>query len=99
MNMTTHIDIRMNQRGIRKEIVDLALELGDIDSDRYVLTSKIIDEELAGLRHRMKLLADARKKGGVVVVATGDALITTYRTNSFNAKQAKHSNTLPFRSA
>ena len=42
----------------------------------------------------MKVLAEARKKGGVVVVADGDALITTYRANSFNAKLSKNNQIL-----
>jgi hypothetical protein len=94
MQMTTHIDARMNQRGIRKDLVELALDLGEIEGDRYVLTSKMIDAELAGIRRRMKALTEARKKGGVVVVAAGDVLITTYRTNSFNAKLLKNNQTL-----
>ncbi|CUH81026.1 hypothetical protein [Tropicibacter naphthalenivorans] len=90
MNMTHHFDCRMNQRGIRKGLTDLALDLGEIEGDRYVLTTRIIDEELEQMRLRKKLLDDARKKGGVVVVAGEDRLITTYHTNSFNAKLAKN---------
>lgn len=94
MQMTTHIDARMNQRGIRKDLVELALDLGEIERDRYVLTEKIIDAELRETRRRMKALTDARKKGGVVVVAEGEALITTYRANSFNANLSKNNQTL-----
>jgi hypothetical protein len=94
MQMTAHIDARMNQRGIRKDLVELALDLGEIEGGRYVLTSKMIDVELEGVRRRMKILTEARKKGGVVVVAEGEALITTYRANSFNAKLSKNNQTL-----
>jgi 2-phospho-L-lactate guanylyltransferase (CobY/MobA/RfbA family) len=94
MQMTTHIDARMNQRGIRKDLVELTLDLGEIEGDRYVLTSKMIDAELEGVRRRMKVLTEARKKGGVVVVAEGEALITTYRANSFNAKLSKNNQAL-----
>lgn len=94
MQMTAHIDTRMNQRGIRKDLVELALDLGEIEGDRYVLTAKMIDAELEGVRRRMKVLTEARKKGGVVVVAEGEALITTYRANSFNAKLSKNNQTL-----
>ena len=96
MQMTAHIDARMNQRGIRKNLVELALDLGEIEGDRYVLTSKIIDAELEDVRRRMKLLTEARKKGGVVVIADGDRLITTYRTSSFNAKLSKNNQPLTF---
>lgn len=96
MQMTAHIDARMNQRGIRKNLVELALDLGEIEGDRYVLTSKMIDAEIEGIRRKMKLLTEARKKGGVVVVADGEALITTYRANSFNAQLSKNNQTLTF---
>lgn len=94
MQMTTHIDARMNQRGIRKALVELALDLGEIEGDRYVLTEKAIDAEMQETRRKMKVLAEARKKGGVVVVADGNALITTYRANSFNSKLSKNNQTL-----
>nr|WP_321981829.1 hypothetical protein [uncultured Cohaesibacter sp.] len=90
MNTSNHFDRRMNQRGIRKGLTDLALELGEIDGDRYVLTTSIIDEELEQMRRKRKILDDARKKGGVVVVAEHSTLITTYHTDSFNAKLAKN---------
>lgn len=91
MNMTHHFDVRANQRGIKKDLVDLTLDLGDLEGDKIVLTSKIIDTEMKGLQRRMKLLSEARKKGGVVVVTDGGNLITTYRKSSFNAKLAKNS--------
>jgi len=94
MQITTHIDIRMNQRGIRKGLVELALDLGEVEGDRYVLTSKMIDAEIEGVRRRMKALTEARKKGGVVVVVDGEALITTYRANSFNSKLSKNNQPL-----
>lgn len=99
MQMTNHIDARMNQRGIRKELVELTLDLGEIDGDRYVLTSKIIDAEIADLQRRIKALGEARKKGGVVVVAEGEALLTTYRAGGFNAKLAKNKQPLTLGSA
>lgn len=90
MHMSTHFDSRMNQRGIRKGLTDLAIDLGELDGDRYILTTRIIDQELEQMRRRKKLLDDARKKGGVVVVADDGTLITTYQTDSFNAKLAKN---------
>lgn len=90
MHMTAHLDARMNQRGIKRDLIELAMDLGDVIGDRYVLTSKIIDDEIRDLRKRMKALDEARKKGGVTVVAEGDTLITTYRTDSFNAKLARN---------
>lgn len=90
MRMTTHFDARMNQRGIRKDLVDLALDLGDFEGDRCVLPPKMIDAEIVDLQHRMKLLTDARRKGGLVVVTEGEALITTYRKSTFSSKLSKN---------
>jgi hypothetical protein len=73
----------MNQRGIRKELVSLAIDLGRIEGDRYVLDSKTIRAEMCELRRKLKFLDDADRKGGVVVVAAGDTLVTTYRADSF----------------
>ena len=83
MHSTTHIDARMNQRGIRKELVSLALDLGHIEGDRYVLDAKTIRAEMCELRRKLKFLDDAERKGGVVVVAAGDSLVTAYRADSF----------------
>ena len=91
MHMTHHITSRMSQRSIRKDPIDLTLGLGDIDGDKIVLSSKIIDGEVNDFRRRLKMLSDARKKGGIVVAADGDHLITAYHKNSFNAKLAKNS--------
>lgn len=89
MQISTHCDARMNQRGIRKDLINLTLDLGDVEGDRYVLTSKIIDMEISDLQHRMHLLDEARRKGGITVVAAGRTAITAYRTSSFNAKLSK----------
>jgi hypothetical protein len=83
MHTTTHIDARMNQRGIRKELVSLAIDLGRIEGDRYVLDTKTIRAEMYELRRKLKFLDDAERKGGVVVVTAGDSLVTTYRADSF----------------
>ncbi|MCL3881026.1 hypothetical protein [Marivita sp. GX14005] len=91
MNKTEHIDTRMNHRAIRGDLVALTMEIGDVEGDRIVLSSEAISAEEAELRHRLKLLADARKKGGVVVVAEGENLITTYRKSNFNANLIRNS--------
>ncbi len=89
MQTTTHIDARMNKRGIRKELVSLALDLGRIEGDRYVLDTKTIRAEMCELRRKLKFLDDADRKGGVVVVAAGGSLVTTYRAESFCRPRTK----------
>lgn len=89
MHTTTHIDARMNQRGIRKELVSLALDLGRIEGNRYVLDTKTIRAEMCELRRKLKFLDDAERKGGVIVVAVGESLVTTYRADSLCRPGAK----------
>lgn len=84
MHITHHMDCRMNQRGINKKMVELALEHGDIDGDRIVLRRKDCNEIAAELRQQLKLIERAKNKGGVTVVMNGDTQITTYNTGSFS---------------
>jgi hypothetical protein len=79
MNVTKHFDSRMNQRGIRKRLIDLTFELGELNGDRVVLDLRAIDREVRDLQRRLENLAEARKKGGIVVITEDEALITTYR--------------------
>ncbi len=79
MHTTKHFSRRMSQRAISKDLADLALELGYIHGDRYVLGRREVDEELQRLDERRRLLLKARDKGGVVVVTEDDVLVTTYR--------------------
>ncbi|AXQ95518.1 DUF4258 domain-containing protein [Cereibacter azotoformans] len=89
MHITHHMDVRMNQRGIRRQLVELAIECGEIDGDRYVLGRNQIDNELAELNRRRKLLMEAAQKGGVVVALEGDAAITTFWADSYSRSQAR----------
>ena len=43
MQMTRHMHERMNQRAIRSELVALAMDIGEFEGDRYVLTCKTIE--------------------------------------------------------
>jgi len=79
MRMTKHFERRMAQRGITRDLADLALEIGDVNGDRYILGRREVDAELQRLDELRRLLVKARDKGGVVVVAQGDSLVTTYR--------------------
>jgi hypothetical protein len=80
MTTTKHLSERMSQRGIKKALVELALDLGEDAGDKIVLTRRRIDERIDELRHEMKLLQDTGRKGGITVVAAGNAILTTYRT-------------------
>ena len=96
MRTTTHFDTRMNQRVLRKPLIDLTLMLGEQDGDKITLDPRAIRErraelqyEMAEIQRQMKYLDQAEKKGGVTVVAVEEALITAYRGNSFSRVSPK----------
>jgi hypothetical protein len=85
--MTRHMNARMNQRGITRQLVDLALTHGEWDRDECRLDSKhlrILISELDALRASALKALD---KGGIAVVETGGKLVTTY---SRLRKQRRH---------
>jgi len=78
MKTTLHIQQRMSQRGVNREMVELVLNHGRLEQDRYVLGRKDAQNLLCSLQRQERELKKVLDKGGVVVVAKNDALITTY---------------------
>lgn len=81
MQRTIHATQRMAQRGITGVMVDLALEWGVVDGDRCVLDKNAALARLEALRQEQRVLLRVIDKGGVVVVAQGESIITTYNCN------------------
>lgn len=81
MKHTKHIGSRMSQRGIRKGMIDLALAYGRCELDKYVLDRREVDRRLEELTRERSLLLKVRDKGGVIVVANDNTLITAYNGN------------------
>jgi hypothetical protein len=84
MQQTHHIKQRMSQRGISQAMVDLVLTHGVIQGDKYVVGRKEAQKRLSELDNERRVLTKILDKGGVEVVAEGDALITAYNRNSKN---------------
>jgi len=84
MNETLHINQRVRQRGITKRMIELTLEFGEVQADKIRLGSRRIKKMLKNrkvphdLKHDLLKILD---KGGLVVVASGSALITAYNWN------------------
>lgn len=91
MQRTAHSDIRMNQRGITGDMIELVMEYGESDGDKTVLTAKDCRLTIAALKQLQKKLEHASKKGGLTVVSCGDTVITTYRADSFSSTAARKS--------
>lgn len=77
--MTLHFDQRMNQRGICRELVDLTLAHGSWEGDKCVLDRKAIQHVINQCDGLRRVALRALDKGGVVVVESGGAKITTYK--------------------
>lgn len=94
MARTRHMHQRMGQRGITSRLVDLTSQYGTDHGDRIVLSQKNAEELLAGLDAFRKDLITIHKKGGLVVIESGETQITVYRIDSYNQKKkatyAKH---------
>jgi hypothetical protein len=85
--LTKHMQGRMSQRGITADLVELVRQFGHDDQDRLVLNRKDLHGLLNGLRGLERTVLKALDKGGVVVVETGGALITTYNHDSFDRRR------------
>lgn len=79
---TRHMRKRMAQRGINRGMVELALAHGRPENDRYVLDRKGALSRVEELQEELRLLKKVVDKGGLVVVADGAALLTTYNFDS-----------------
>ena len=89
MEKTRHIQARMSQRGITEDLVDLALRFGVPQHDGKVILNRrgaqALQQELDALK---KIVQRALKKGGIVVIESGNSLITTYNLNSYKRPHA-----------
>jgi len=80
MDSTMYAQVRMSQRGISRAMVDYVMEHGKPEQDRVILGRKDALSLLESLQDQQRILKKILDKGGVVVVATGDRLITTYNS-------------------
>lgn len=78
MRTTHHCKARQSQRGISLKMIDYVLTHGALEQDKFVLGLKEARQRLADLEREKRLLMKITDKGGVVVVAEGETLITTY---------------------
>lgn len=82
MQQTQHFKQRLSQRGVTRKMVDFTLDYGKVDGDRWVLDRKNTDRMIEQLENELRVAKKIRDKGGIVVVADEDALITVYNYDS-----------------
>lgn len=78
MKTTLHAQQRMSQRGVNREMVELVLNYGRLEQDKFILGRKEAQNLLDSFQRMERQLKKVMDKGGVVVVAKDNALITTY---------------------
>jgi len=83
MHTTNHSLVRMSQRGLTKQLIDLVAKFGNGYGDKLVLNKKSTQKAIAELDKMRKQLIKIMDKGGVTIVMEDDILITAYNTNSF----------------
>lgn len=77
--ITRHAHQRMEQRGISREMVDIVLTYGTRRHDcKVILEYKKVQDLIFKKEQEMKVLKKISDKGGLVVVADNNSVITTY---------------------
>lgn len=87
---TKHAGARQSQRGISAMMVEYVVTNGVEDKDKYILGKKEILVRLNALDEERRLLMKINDKGGVVVVADGETVITTYNLTPHRNKASSH---------
>lgn len=78
MDYSKHARRRMSQRGIPDRLVALTQKFGRLVGDRVVLDRREARQALDELDEERALLLKAIDKGGLVVVESGDRVVTTF---------------------
>ena len=78
MHTTRHFAQRMSQRGVSREMVELVRDYGVQEGDKLVLGRRVAAQVIDQLMQKLRVLKKIQDKGGLVVVETGESLITTY---------------------
>lgn len=82
MKKTKHIDKRMNQRGITKDMIDFTLNFGEVTNDKWFTNKKILQDSIRQFEQQIKTAKRLLDKGGIVVVSEDESLITAYHFDS-----------------
>ena len=78
----------MSQRGIPGELVDLVQRHGRDERGKIILNKKDLHSLLDAVRNLQRVVVKALDKGGLVIVESDGALITTYNIDSFDPDRA-----------
>jgi len=80
---TKHLNARMNQRGIRQELVDLAMQFGVVQQDKCFINEKGARELIIELEKMKRSAQKIVDKRGLAVIDADGTLLTTYNLGSY----------------
>ena len=86
VSKTRHIQQRMNQRGIRSEVLGVVEQFGSWQGDKCILNRKACNDVLSELDRVRSTVIKAQHKGGMVLVESNNVQITAYSLDSFKRK-------------
>lgn len=89
MSKTRHIHKRMSQRSISQTIVDMVSQYGTIEGEKIIITKKNAEALMCEIENIKKSLLKIRSKGGIAVVESGEAMITTYALGRYKRSHKK----------
>ncbi len=78
MDTSHHFTQRMSQRGVSREMVNLVRDHGVLDGDKVILGRRDAARLIDQLMEQLRVLRKIQDKGGLVVVESGETLVTTY---------------------
>ncbi|MEO9944938.1 hypothetical protein [Paraglaciecola sp.] len=90
MAKTRHIHQRMNQRGIKQQMLEIVKMFGVDDGDKTILNEKGIEAALSEINKLSKDMQKMKNKGGVVLVEANGVEITAYSLDSYSRNKARH---------
>ncbi|WP_281926542.1 DUF4258 domain-containing protein [Roseibium album] len=77
--LTKHAEMRMNQRGFRRNDIELLLAIGDqIAPDAYLMTNEVVEHEIA---RRKKEIRQFERLRGKQLIIEGDKIVTCYHAH------------------
>ncbi len=79
MDYTCHCETRANQRGIKKEVLELVDELGADFGDKIVLNRKNCRQYAEALSGFIRLIDRISKDGGSLEISADRAFLNAYR--------------------
>lgn len=81
MHTTKHFDSRMQQRGVRSEMVEVVERYGNPKGDKVILDPKGCRQRRKELLRELETIDRIASRGGMTVVQANDCRITTYLEN------------------